>query len=274
MSKGRKKLTNPGQRNRFKLVEKKRLPSEIFRGRCNKSKRARVHYRKKYIFTGDVINRSRVEENERRIIEIQNSVSTVNFSIANCNEILSEINGKDRSMRSFADHLRKEIVRYKSLKKRRLQHLYSAMNYTGRRRLPRKRTDSLRINEAFKRRIKLRRRQDRTTRIDLGFSLNINDLQEQVTKLMADDERCVQGLDEIELSDFDDETNEGGNYKLEVMSKRGRRRRNRTIKGKGARGNNVTEMYDEDDIFLEYDNYQSRYQFALDLKFKDRNIGE
>ena len=68
----------------------------------------------------------------------------------------------------------------------------------------------------------------------MGVSLNIDELQEHATKLMADDERCVQGLDEIVLSDYNSETNEGGNYVVEVHNRRGRSRKNRNIKGKGA----------------------------------------
>ena len=34
------------------------------------------------------------------------------------------------------------------------------------------------------------------------------------------------------------------------------------------------EMYDEDDIFIDGDSYRSKYQFAIDLKFKDKHTGE
>ncbi len=46
--------------------------------------------------------------------------------------------------------------------------------------MPRKRTDSLRINVAFIQRIKQFRRQNRKSRINMGVSLNIDELQEHV----------------------------------------------------------------------------------------------
>ena len=91
---------------------------------------------------------------------------------------------------------------------------------------------------------------------------------------MTADECQVQGLEAIELSDYDSETNEGETYALEDANSRRRGRKKRIIRGKGARGNNIMEMYDEDDIFIDGDSYRSKYQFAIDLKFKDNLTGE
>ena len=274
MSKGRKRLFNPGQGNRNRSNTQNGT-STVSRKRFNKSKRARMSAKKRNIFSGDIIKRNRLAANERNIINIQNSVSIVNFTIANCNEVLKQIEeNNDRSTRSFAEQLRGQLHRYEDLKKRRLIHLTAAMGYTGEKRLPRKRSNSIRMNEHFKRMIKINGRQNRKSRLPANVSLNLDVLQEEVTQLLTADERQVQGLEAIELSDYDSETNEGETYAVEDDNTKRGARKKRRIRGKGARGNNITEMYDEDDIFIDRDNHRSKYQFAIDLKFKDKHAGE
>lgn len=274
MSKHRKRVRNPGQRNRPQHdVNASQLNQS--KARYNRSKKVRkALMKKKRIFSPGFVISNRITLNENRIQEIQNSVSAVNFTIANCKEILSGIDGNDRSLRSFSSQLRNEVIRYEDLRKRRLGHLRAAMDYDGSKRLPRKRRLSLRMNEVFKRKIKVNCRRSRKSRMATCGSLNIEDLQGEATRLMADDECQVQGLEEIELSDYDSEKNEGETYELEVPNSRSRRRRKRNTKGKGARGHNIMEMYDEDDIFLDSQSYATKYQFAIDLKFKDKVTGK
>ena len=274
MSKGRKRLFNPGQGNRNR-PNKQNGTSTVSRKRFNKSKRARMAAKKRNIFSGDIIKRNRLAANERNIINIQNSVSIVNFSIANCNEVLKQIKEKnDRSTRSFAVQLSDQLHRYEDLKKRRLIHLTAAMGYTGEKRLPRKRSNSIRMNEHFKCKIKKYGCRNRKSRLPANVSLNLDVLQEDVTQLLTADECQVQGLEVIELSDYDSETNEGETYAVEDGNSKRTARKKHIIRGKGARGNNITELYDEDDIFIDRDSHRSKYQFAIDLKFKDKYAGE
>ena len=124
------------------------------------------------------------------------------------------------------------------------------------------------MNTAFKDRIKINSLWNRSSRRCVSTTLNVDNIQTSDTNMMIEDEHRVQGMDVIVLGDYDKDSNDGDTFVLELTREKKSRR---SVKGKGARGNNVVNMYDEEDIFHDFENESMRYQFAFDLKFKDKN---
>ena len=264
MSKGRRRPFNPGKSSRNKLACKSTNPS-----------RKQRLVRKKWLsqLTLSDIRLKRQMRNMSRLEDVQNALSSTNFAIANCKEIIAgiQMNG-DRTSRAFGVELEKDLIRYHSLKERHSIHLKAIMGYGCNSRIPRMRGSSTRMNELFKRRMKKNLRQKRSTRMDSNMSLNVDDIQASDTKLMMENERDVQGLESIVMAEYDNQNTEGESFELETLK---RRKRKRKAAANGARGMNVVETFDWDDVFNDCDVKPTRYQFAFDLKGKDKHsIGE
>ena len=265
MSKGRRRLFNPGKNARIKMATKPHNPSARYRSVQKKTlsqmKTRDIHLHRQ------MLNMTRLED-------IQNALSAVNFTIANCNEIIADIKANgDRTSRAFGKQLERELITYEHLRVRHSNHLQVVIGYDSSSRIPRKRKNNDYMNYCFRQRVKDNCRRNRITRSDPTISLNIDTIQASDTKAMMENEREVQGMESIKLNDYDKDVNEGDTFQLESLSAR-KRRRKKNIKGKGARGNNIIETFDEEDVFHDWENQATRYQFAFDLKIRDKNTGE
>ena len=83
-------------------------------------------------------------------------------------------------------------------------------------------------------------------------------------------------LEQKDFIDSDDDDSDDASdelFVLEELSPKGRRRNKRIAKGR--RGNYDSIKGSRDDVFLDEDvNYQDRFQFAFDIRSKDRNTRE
>jgi len=110
-------------------------------------------------------------------------------------------------------------------------------------------------------------------------SLNEDDLCHSVISILDENEMETQGLDVIELDDYDKESNEGESYCLEedllsqgFKGKRKRRKNSRSANGK--RGNKSFVLSGSDDFELEAPLHDNKYQFCYDLQSRDMNPGK
>ena len=119
----------------------------------------------------------------------------------------------------------------------------------------------------------------REARAPVTQSLNEEDLCRSVISILDENEMETQGLDLIELDDYDKESNEGESYCLEtdllsqgLKGKRKRRKNRRSANGK--RGNKSFVLSGSDDFEVEDPLHDNKYQFCYDLQSRDKNPGK
>ncbi len=222
------------------------------------------------------ITELRLKKNQVRLNDIERRIKDSTASIDNAKALIECLDKSDRSTRRLADGLMKDVINeesHKSIQLIKQKNIY--LGYDGQHRIGRRSRNNIITNSKFNVNIKRNNRKKRPKRIDDSFSLCVDVLQERHTNMMIMDECDNQGLEAIELGDYDNEKNEGEVYVLEELVNGKRRRRRRKFRANGARGNNVIEAYDEEDIYLESNYTNNRYPFAEDLKRKDKeSIGE
>ena len=218
----------------------------------------------------------RLKKNQLRLKDIGGRINDSKLSIDNAEALIASLDKSDRSTRRLADGLMKDVINeeaHKSIHLSKQENIF--LQFDGHHRIGRPSRNNVITNTKFNVNIKRKNRKKRPKRIDDSFSLCVDVLQESHTKIMIMDECDNQGMEAIDLGDYDKEKNEGDVYVLEEHVIGKRRRRHRKFRANGARGNNVIEAFDEDDIYLESNYTSTRYPFAEDLKRKDKeSLGE
>ena len=176
-------------------------------------------------------------------------------ALAASEDLLASLNPSPSNLR-LRDDLSKDIREMKARASRyRDMYIVSSVSSTSDTRCKRIRTVNPKTQEKLVRRLVHRRRKDRV-------SEPLFDSDSSDSELDYDSDSSGVSVD----SELEDET-----YVPEVISRRKRGKRKR----KGRRGNNESTFADRDEIFAdEVDGYNEKYQFAIDLKGKDKSPGK
>lgn len=215
--------------------------------RTRKTRRKAFELAKNVNSNREKVRTDRIEKASKQLTSMRNGIRT-------SEDLLSSL-VNDQSNKAFIVELHRDLRRMKGRAAKFELALESAISSTDRKRLPRKRFKSDKVNERYISKIKSKRRRKRTN--------TENNEKESANKEYDNDiDASVTDSDSSVDSEADDAT-----YVPQTFIFTKQRRKRKSVRTKGLKEGSVI---DKEDVFTEeYECLNAKYQFALDLRAMD-----